>query len=60
MRGLARCEDTKLQEFARVIFVDDLKTHVRKYEDHEPLAIRPDYYAFNDSLKSVSLIYFTE
>lgn len=33
----------KLQEFARIIFVDDILNHSKKLEDHKPLEERPSY-----------------
>lgn len=47
IRALGRCESKKLQEFARIIFVDDYSTHKPKYEDHEPLTQRPSYDSLN-------------
>lgn len=45
VRGLSPCNEFKLQEFARIIFVPDLLNHTKNSEDHEPLTERPDYEA---------------
>lgn len=56
VRALGNCRNFELQEFARIIFIDDFETHSPKLEDHEPLAERPNYFTQEneDSLKSVS------
>lgn len=43
VRGLDACKYLKLQEFARIIFVDDIYNHSKKLEDQKPLKERPDY-----------------
>ncbi|XP_055295200.1 uncharacterized protein LOC129564973 [Sitodiplosis mosellana] len=52
VRGLGSCIKLELQEFARIIFVDDYSTFSSKVEDHEPLAIRPNYTSFENPWKS--------
>lgn len=55
VRGLNRCREEKLgkiQEFARIIFVDDLKKNSFDPEDSRPLQKRPVYEA-QDVLKVV-------
>lgn len=39
---VASC-DAKLQEFARIIFVDNVLNHPRKIEHHAPLKKKPSY-----------------
>lgn len=53
VRALGFCEKQKLQEFARVKFLDDFADFMSKREDHEPLTIRPDY--FENTKKIVRL-----
>lgn len=45
VRGLGLCKryNGKIQEFARIIFVDNLRNHERKFEDYRPLKKRPAY-----------------
>lgn len=54
VRGLGTCVGLELQEFARIIFVDDYSTYTPKIEDHEPLAERPSYRSLDNPSKSVS------
>lgn len=42
VRGLTVCK-VGLQEFARIIFVDDINNFVKKPEHHGPLEDRPSY-----------------
>lgn len=53
IRGLNRCRERKIQEFARIIFVDDLSTFSRKAEHARPMKKRPDFEA-QDGPKIVS------
>lgn len=57
VRGLGLCKlyNYKTQEFARIIFVNDLKEHKRKFDDYRPLKNRPIYEA-QDVLKLVGFI----
>lgn len=45
VRALGVCAKKKVQEFARIIFVDNLFNCTRKMEHHEPLSLakRPSY-----------------
>lgn len=43
VRALDRCSVQKLQEFARIIFVDDIFNYTSRVEDHRPLERRPTY-----------------
>lgn len=43
IRALGGCTSNKIQEFARIIFVDNIFNHPRKYEDQAPLTKRPSY-----------------
>lgn len=43
LRGLDTCRELKTQEFARIIFVDDITNYSAKAEDHEPLKDIPSY-----------------
>lgn len=45
VRTVESCGST-LQEFARIIFVDDVLNHPKKIEDHAPLAKRPSFDSF--------------
>lgn len=57
VRGLGLCMryNYKTQEFARIIFVDNLKEHKRKFDDYRPLEKRP-IYEIQDVLKIVCSI----
>lgn len=57
VRALGWCIETKLQEFARIIFVDNFETNTRQFEDHEPLKIRPDYTDVSKIVKSYKLLF---
>lgn len=61
VRGLGLCKqyNYKIQEFARIIFVDDLKNHVRNVEDHRPLKKRPAF-ELQDILKIVCFVMIDE
>lgn len=43
VRGVTGCKILKLQEFARILFVDDIHNYTRKLEHHEPLKEMPKY-----------------
>lgn len=43
VRALFFCAQFKLQEFARIVFVDNIHNHTAKLEDHEPLKQRPAF-----------------
>lgn len=43
VRALRDCKPHKIQEFARIILVEDILKHVKKNEDHEPLKERPTF-----------------
>lgn len=43
VRALRDCKLNKIQEFARIILVEDIFKHVKTNEDHEPLTERPAY-----------------
>lgn len=47
VRGLEACRDFFTQEFARIIFVDDIHNYSTKIENHEPFHQRPDYATLN-------------
>lgn len=55
VRGVTICAMFKVQEFARIIFVDDIHNHATKLEDHEPLKERPSYESL-DYPRTVSVI----
>lgn len=44
VRTLSGCSHLKIQEFARLKFVDDVLNHDADIEDYEPLAKRPTYH----------------
>lgn len=43
VRGLLSCKERRLQEFAKIIFVDDLSNFTAMLGDHEPPRERPNY-----------------
>lgn len=43
VRTCGSCILARVQEFARIVFVDDILNHVKKIEDHRPLLNRPHY-----------------
>lgn len=43
VRVLGACLDEKLQEFARIIFVDDIINYSKKFDDYEQLKERPAF-----------------
>lgn len=43
VRGLLSCKQKRLQEFAKIIFVDDFSNFTAKNEDHQPPRERPNY-----------------
>lgn len=43
VRALGVCRDLKLQEFARIIFVNSITNYTSLFEDYEPLKKRPAY-----------------
>lgn len=43
VRLLGACEEMQIQEFARIIFVDDILNHARTPNDQRPLKKRPSY-----------------
>lgn len=43
IRALDTTKAFKAQEFARIIFVDDINNYSAKLSDHEPLKQRPAY-----------------
>lgn len=43
VRTCGTCILARVQEFARIIFVDDILNHSKKIEDHQPLLMRPPY-----------------
>lgn len=43
VRALGVCGPMKLQEFARIIFVDNIFDYTKKIEHHAPLTKRPSY-----------------
>lgn len=43
VRALRDCRPRKIQEFARIIVVDDILKHGKTNEDHEPLKERPAF-----------------
>lgn len=47
VRALGLCRSLKLQEFARVIFVDRITNYTSLFEDYEPLKERPAYDALD-------------
>lgn len=51
------CEPHQLQEFARIIFVDDIMNVQRSFEHHEPLIETPPFEGLDDS-KRVSNDHF--
>lgn len=59
VRSYAECRPKKIQEFARIIFVDDIVKHSRKAEDHAPLKIRPLYDLQPESSQIVRSLDFT-
>lgn len=54
VRALGGCAAAKLQEFARIVFVDDYNTHKPRVEDQAPLTKRPTYESLEDPNASVS------
>ncbi|XP_031624237.1 laccase-3-like isoform X2 [Contarinia nasturtii] len=48
VRALGGCENLKLQEFARIIFVDNLDTFEHRIQDQTPLVTRPSYKSLDD------------
>lgn len=57
VRALRDCRQHKIQEFARIILVDDVLKHVKFHEDHEPLKERPAFESL-DTPKIVSFLRF--
>lgn len=57
VRALRDCRPHKIQEFARIIFVNDVHKHVKMHEDHEPLEDRPTFESL-DTPKIVSFLRF--
>lgn len=53
--GLCDLYNAKTQEFARIIYVDNLKDHKPAFEDYRPLENRPAYESQN-VLKIVSFV----
>lgn len=48
VRGLLGCERRSLQEFARIVIVDDLSNYTKKVEYHKPLLDeRPTWSSMN-------------
>lgn len=47
VRGLGGCKLQEIQEFARIIFVDDLNNYTKRVEDHAPLEDKPAYQSLN-------------
>lgn len=43
VRGLLSCAPTRLDGFAKIMFVDDLTNHTANIEDHQPPQERPSY-----------------
>lgn len=43
VRTLGACEPLKIQEFARIIFVDNIYNYTTKHVDQKPLKKRPSY-----------------
>lgn len=43
VRALGVCRDLKLQEFARIIFIDSITNYTSLFEDYEPLKEKPSY-----------------
>lgn len=54
LRGLDTCREVKSQEFARIIFVDNIYDYSAKLEDHEPFKEVPSFESL-DVPKIVSL-----
>lgn len=65
IRALGVCASKKVQEFARIIFVDNLFNCTRKLEHHAPLSLakRPSYDAVSPAVVSLNeviiFIFFT-
>lgn len=55
IRGFGGCGLTRLQEFARVIILDDPSELSPKLSDHEPFKDRPDY----ETLDRIEKIVYT-
>lgn len=55
VRGLLGCERRSLQEFARIVIVDDLTNYTKKVEYHEPLLDERPTWASMNSKAIVSL-----
>lgn len=51
VRTVESC-DAQIQEYARIIFVDDVLNHPRKIEDHAPLEGRASFDSLFDGAKS--------
>lgn len=43
VRGLGVCDSAKIQEFGRIIFVDNIFDYEKKLEHHAPLIKRPSF-----------------
>lgn len=56
IRALGICESLKMQEFARIVFVDNIFNHARKKEHHTPLTKRPSFDSI--SLKPPAVVSF--
>lgn len=53
---MTACKFIKLQEFARIIFVDNIRNYTIKADDHEPLKEAPTYESL-DYPKTVSNVW---
>lgn len=62
VRAVGLCESERIQEFARILFVDDFTKLQRKHQHHEPLPklTRRADYASQTSTKLVRILFLDQ